>query len=97
MAILYVLLVVFLAKIVLIDSPVGKALGDAVRNLVPPRVPEGEASRAELEELRSEVKELRERLERVVEEQSFLTRLLTKPARRISIGPGELESDDPER
>ncbi len=40
MPILYLLAIVFLAKIVL-DSPVGKALGEAIRNLVPPRAADG--------------------------------------------------------
>ena len=93
MPVVVLLVVVFLAKIVLIDSPVGKALGDAIRNLTPPRPPEGGASQAELESLRSDVDELRDRLERLVEEQSFLTRLLSKP-RHIGIGPGDLEDDD---
>ncbi len=90
MPVVVLLVVVFLAKIVLIDSPVGKALGDAIRNLTPPRPPEGGASHAELESLRSDVDELRDRL---VDEQSFLTRLLSKP-RQIGIGPGDLEDDD---
>lgn len=82
--------VVFLAKIVLIDSPVGKALGDAVRNLTPPRAPQGAVSHTELESLRRDVEELRDRVERVVEEQAFLTRLLSQP-RNLSLGPGEVE------
>lgn len=93
MAVLYLLVLVLLAKIVLIDSPVGKALGDAIRSLVPPRAPPGAVSRAELESLRRDVEELRERVERVVEEQSFLTRLLSQP-KRLSLGSGEIE--DPE-
>jgi hypothetical protein len=93
MAVLYLLVLVFLAKIVLIDSPVGKALGDAIRNLVPPRAPQGAVSEAELDSLRRDVEELRDRVERVVEEQSFLTRLLLQP-RQLGLGPGEIE--DPE-
>lgn len=93
MPLLYLLLVVFLAKIVF-DSPVGRALGDTIRNLAPPRAPKGGASEAELEKLRRDVEAIREELERVVEEQSFMTRLLSKPPRHISIGPGELESDE---
>ena len=94
MGILYLLVLVILAKIVLIDSPVGKALGDAIRNLSPPKAPEGGATRAELEELRRDVEEIRDRLDRVIEEQAFLTRLLSKPPRHISLGPGEIESED---
>ncbi len=93
MPILYLLVLVILAKIILIDSPVGKALGEAVRNLVPPRAPEGSVSHTELETLRRDVEELRDRLDRVVEEQSFLTRLLSEP-RRLSLGPGEIEDVD---
>ena len=93
MPILYLLVVVILAKIILIDSPVGKALGEAVRNLVPPRAPEGSVSQVELETLRRDVEELRDCLDRVVEEQSFLTRLLSEP-RRLSPGPGETEDVD---
>ena len=93
MPVLYLLLVVFLAKIVF-DSPVGRALGDAIRNLSPPRAPTGAATQAEVEKLREDVEAIREELERVVEEQSFITRLLSKPPRHISIGPGELENDE---
>ncbi|KPK83256.1 MAG: hypothetical protein AMS25_00555 [Gemmatimonas sp. SM23_52] len=96
MPILYLLVVVILAKIILIDSPVGKALGEAVRNLVPPRAAEGSVSHAELETLRRDVEELRDRLDRVVEEQSFLTRLLSEP-RHLSLGPGEIEDVDNRR
>ncbi len=49
MPILHLLAIVFLAGIVF-DSPVGKALGEAIRNLVPPRAPDGARIRAELEE-----------------------------------------------
>lgn len=90
MPLIYLLVLVFLAKIVLIDSPVGKALGDAIRALAPPRTPAGSVSQGELEGLRREVEDLRDRLERVVEEQSFLTRLLSEP-RRLSPGSGAIE------
>ncbi len=93
MPVFYLLVLVFLAKIVLIDSPVGKALGDAIRNLAPPRAPAGSISQREIEGLRREVEDLRDRLERVVEEQSFLTRLLSEP-RRLSPGPGAIEDRD---
>jgi hypothetical protein len=93
MPILVLVALIFLAKIVLIDSPVGKALGDAIRNAVPPRAPEGGASRAELDDLRRDVDELRDQLERVIEEQSFITRLLSEP-RRLSLGPGEVRDRD---
>ena len=93
MAVLYLLVLVLLAKIVLIDSPVGKALGDAVRNLTPPRAPEGAVSQRELDALRRDVEELRDRVERVVEEQSCLTRLLSQP-KHLSLGPGEIDDQD---
>ncbi len=86
-------LVIALAKVVLVDSPLGKALGDAVRNLVPPKAPPGAVSQGEFDELRREMVELRDQLERVVEEQSFLTRLLTE-SRQLSLGPGETEDSD---
>lgn len=84
---------VFLAKIVLVDSPLGKALGEAVRNLVPPKAPEGAVSQGELDNLKRDVGELRDQLERVVEEQAFLTRLLSEP-KRMELGPGEAEDSD---
>ena len=94
MPILYLLVLVFLAKIVLIDSPVGKALGDAIRNLSPPRAPDGAVSQSELELLRRDVEELRDSVERVVEEQAFLTRLLSRPGEHLSLGPGETGNED---
>jgi hypothetical protein len=93
MPILYLLVLALLAKIVLIDSPIGKALGDAIRNLAPPRAPEGAAVRSELERLRRVVEELRDSVERVIEEQSFLTRVLSQP-RQLSLGGGEIEELD---
>ncbi len=93
MPIVYLLVLVLLAKIVLIDSPVGKALGDAIRNLVPPRAPEGAVSRSELENLRRDVEELRDSVDRVIEEQSFLTRVLSQPG-QLSLGAGEIEELD---
>lgn len=92
MPVLLLVMALFLAKIVLIDSPVGQALGDAIRNRTPPRAPEGAASLADVERLRADVEDLRDRLERVIEEQSFLTRLLSQ--RRIAIGPGESENEE---
>jgi hypothetical protein len=94
MAFLYLLVLLILAKIVLIDSPVGSALGDAIRNLVPPRSKGGAGgaggavSRSELEALRRDVEELRDRVDRIAEEQSFLTQVLSRP-RPLRIGPGE--------
>jgi hypothetical protein len=88
MVFLYLLVLLILAKIVLIDSPVGSALGDAIRNLVPPRTPQGAVSRSELEALRRDVEELRDLVDRIAEEQSFLTQVLSRP-RPLSIGPGE--------
>jgi hypothetical protein len=93
MAVLYILLLVILAKIVLVDSPVGNAVAEAIRSLMPTRASGDGVSRAELESLRRDVEELRDRVERVVEEQSFLTRLLSEP-RPLSLGPGRVE--DPE-
>ena len=93
MPVLFLLVLVFLAKIVLIDSPVGKALADAIRDLVPPRASQASVSHNEIEVLRREVEEIRDRLERVVEEQSFLMRLLSEP-RRLSLGPAETEELD---
>jgi hypothetical protein len=93
MAILYLLVLVLLAKIVLIDSPLGKALGDAVRNIVPPKAAEGTISHGELDALRRDVEELRDRVDRVVEEQSFLTRLLSQP-KHLSLGSGEIDDQD---
>lgn len=93
MVVVYLLVLVLLVKIVLIDSPVGRALGDAISNLVPPRAPEGSVSRAEFELLRRDVEELGERLDRMVEEQAFLTRLLAEP-RRLSLGPGKSGHSD---
>lgn len=93
MPLLYLLVLVLLAKIVF-DSPVGKAMGDAIRNIVPPRTPEGAVSHRELEYLRRDVEELSDRVERVVEEQEFLTRLLSQPKPRPSLGPGETEDQD---
>ncbi len=95
-AVLALLVVALLAKIVLIDSPVGAALGDAIRNLVPARDPHGSASdHEELDALRRDVDALHERIDRVVEEQAFLTELLAEP-RRLSLEsgrPGTEESD----
>jgi hypothetical protein len=93
MSLVFLLVLVFLAKIVLIDSPVGQALGDAIRGMVPPRVPEGSASRGELDQLRRDVEELRDRVDRIVDEQEFLTRLLAQPRQR-SLGPGEVKHRD---
>ncbi len=93
MAVLYLLVLVLLAKIVLIDSPVGRALGEVIRNIVPPRAPAGAASQAEVEGLRREVEDLHERLDRIVEEQLFLTRLLSEP-QQLALGPGEVEDAD---
>ena len=93
MPVLYLLVLVLLAKIVLIDSPVGKALGDTIRNLVPEKAPEGAVSQAELDLLRRDVEELRDRVDRVVEEQAFLTQLLAKPE-RLSLRPGERDDQD---
>jgi hypothetical protein len=85
--------VAILAKIVLVDSPLGKALGEAVRNRVPPRAPEGAASQGELDGLKRDVEGLRDQLERFFEEQSFLTRLLAEPE-RAKLGRGEAEDSD---
>lgn len=93
MPVLLLVVAVILAKIVLIDSPLGQALGDAIRQLAPPKS-EGGASRAELEGLRRDVDELRDLVDRVVEEQSFLTRLLSKPPGHIGIGPGKLDDEE---
>ncbi len=82
-----------LAKVVLIDSPVGAALGDVIRSLAPSKAPQGGASSAELENLRLNLEELHDRLERVEQEQEFLTRLLTEP-KRLSMGPGEAKQKD---
>lgn len=92
MPLLYLLVLVLLAKVVF-DSPVGKALGDAIRGIAPARAPEGAASQRELESLQRDVEELRDRVERVVEEQEFLTRLLSQP-KHLSIGPGEIVDQD---
>lgn len=96
MPVVYLVALIFvaiLAKIVLVDSPLGKALGEAVRNLVPPRAPEGAASQGELESLKRDVEGLRDQLDRVVEEQTFLTRLLSEPE-RMRLGPSEAEDSD---
>jgi hypothetical protein len=93
MAVLYLLALVFLVKIVLIDSPVGKALGDAIRSLTPQKAPQGAVSQAELELIRRDVEDLKDRVDRVVEEQAFLTQLLSQPQRR-SLGPGEVNDQD---
>jgi hypothetical protein len=87
------LVLVFLAKIVFIDSPVGQALGDAIRNMAPPKVPPGAASRADLESMRRDMEELREQVDRVIEEQAFLTQLLAEPE-RLRLGPGDTEDRD---
>lgn len=79
-------------KIVLIDSPVGAALGDVIRGMAPERAPRGAATRGEVEELRREIEELRDRIDRVVEEQAFLTRLLTEPD-RLRLGSGSIEEE----
>ena len=86
MAVLYLLGIVLLAKIVL-DSPVGRAMGDALRGFTTPSAPRGAASQAELEQVRRDVEELRDQIERVVEEQAFITRLLSEPRPR-SLGSG---------
>lgn len=91
--VLGLIILVFLAKIVLIDSPVGAALGDVVRSLAPSKAPQGAASSSELEDLRLSVEALHERLERVEQEQEFLTRLLTEP-KRLSLEPGETKHED---
>jgi hypothetical protein len=93
MAVLYLLVLVFLVKIVMIDSPVGKALGDAIRNLTPQKAPQGAVSQAEVELLRRDVEDLKDRVDRVVEEQAFLTQLLSQPERR-SLGPGNMNDQD---
>jgi hypothetical protein len=84
---------VLLAKIVSIDSPVGNALGDAIRNLVPPRALEGAVGHSELESLRRDVEGLRDSVERVIEEQSFLTRVLSQPG-PLGLGTDEVEELD---
>ncbi len=93
MVVLYILLLVILAKIVLVDSPVGNALAEAIRGLMPSTAGRDAVSRAELESLRRDVEDLRDRVERVVEEQAFLTRLLSEP-KPLTLGPGRAE--DPE-
>lgn len=93
MTVLVLLLLVIAAKIVLIDSPVGAALGDVIRNLAPPRAPSGAASARELERLRVEVDELRDRVDRLVDEQAFLTRLLSEPT-RLQLKSGDVEPDE---
>jgi hypothetical protein len=93
MAIVYLILLLFLAKIVLIDSPVGHALGDAIRNLAPRRADYGPVSRGEIEGLRRDVEELRDRLDRVIEEQLFLNELMSG-SRRLNPAPGEIEDLD---
>lgn len=90
---LALIVLVVLAKVVLIDSPVGAALGDVIRNLTPAKAPKGAASSSELEHLRLSVEELHERLERVEEEQEFLNRLLTEP-KRLSLESGETKNQD---
>ncbi len=90
---LMLIVLVVLAKVVLIDSPVGAALGDVIRSLAPSKAPQGAASSAELENLRLNLEELHDRLERVEQEQEFLTRLLTEP-KRLSMGPGEAKRKD---
>ena len=90
---LMLIVLVVLAKVVLIDSPVGAALGDVIRSLAPSKAPQGAASSAELENLRLNLEELHDRLERVEQEQEFLTRLLTEP-KRLSMGPGEAKHKD---
>lgn len=90
---LALLVLVLLAKVVLIDSPVGAALGDVIRRIAPARAPRGAASSSELENLRLNVETLHERLERVEQEQEFLTRLLMEP-KRLGLEPGEAKRDD---
>ena len=92
MAVLYLLALVFLAKVVF-DSPVGKALGDAIRSLTPQRTPRGAVSQAELELLRRDVEDLKDRVDRVVEEQAFLTQLMSQPT-RPGLGPGVGDDED---
>ncbi len=91
--ILVAIVLLILAKVVLIDSPVGAALGDVIRSLAPSKAPQGAASSAELENLRLNLEELHDRLERVEQEQEFLTRLLTEP-KRLSMGPGGAKQKD---
>ncbi|MGD2216370.1 MAG: hypothetical protein PVJ64_06425 [Gemmatimonadales bacterium] len=96
MPVVYLVALIFvaiLAKIVLVDSPLGKALGEAVRNLVPPKAPQGAVSQGELESLKRDVDGLRDQLERVIEEQAFLTRLLAEPE-QMKLGRGEAEDSD---
>lgn len=93
MTIVYLIVLLFLAKIILIDSPVGHALGDAIRNLAPPRADYGPVSRGEIEALWRDVEELRDRLDRVVEEQLFLSQLMSS-SRQLNPAPGEIEDLD---
>jgi len=85
--------VAILAKIVRVDPPLGKALGETVRNLVPPRAPEGAVSQSELDSLKRDVEGLGDQLERVVDGQTFLTRLLSEPA-KLKLALGETEDSD---
>ena len=95
MAVLYLLAVVFLAKVVL-DSPVGRAMADSLRNRSTSAASSGSVSQAEIEQVRQDVEELRDRVDRIVEEQSFITRLLTE-SRPMSLGPGEVKDEDVQR
>ena len=95
MAILYLLAVVFLTKVVL-DSPVGRAMADALRNRSTSAAPSGSVSQAEIEQVRQDVEALRDRVDRIVEEQSFITRLMTE-SRPMSLGSGEVEDEDVQR
>ena len=92
MALLYLLGLIFLAKIVL-DSPIGKAMGDTIRSFSAPAGPKGAASQADMERVRLDIEELRDRVDRIVEEQSFITRLLTE-SKQLSLGPGEARDED---
>ena len=92
MALLYVIGIIFLTKVVL-ESPLGKAMGDALRSFTTPAAPRGAASQGELEQVRRDIEDLRDRIDRVVEEQSFLTKLLTKSS-PLSLGSGGAADED---
>ena len=55
--------------------------------------PRGAASQGELEQVRRDIEDLRDRIDRVVEEQSFLTKLLTE-SRPLSLGSGGAADED---
>ncbi|MEE9156474.1 MAG: hypothetical protein V3U38_07470 [Gemmatimonadota bacterium] len=92
MALLYLVGLIFLAKIVM-DSPVGKAMGDSIRSFSARAAPKGAASQADMERARRDIEALRDRVDRIVEEQSFITRLLTE-SRPLSLGSGEASDED---